>query len=165
MAALMGGTMRAPFMGTLFALETTHAWSLAPVVFVGCVAATAFTVVFVPRSILTEKLARRGMHVAREYAVHPLELIAVTAVMHPVVHGATQPRHSIEAGDRVRSAANVMAEYGDREVAVVDETGAWIGNVTADDLLVAWRQGMHAETRRRRVRRIRDMGRTATEPS
>lgn len=41
----------------------------------------AFTVVFVPRSILTEKLSRRGTHVSREYAVHPLELIAVKDVM------------------------------------------------------------------------------------
>ncbi|MDQ2866265.1 MAG: chloride channel protein, partial [Candidatus Eremiobacteraeota bacterium] len=81
MAALMGGTMRAPFMATFFALETTRAWGIAPEVFVGCVAATAFTVVFVPRSILTEKLARRGMHVAREYAVDPLELISVASVM------------------------------------------------------------------------------------
>jgi len=83
MAAIMGGTMRAPFMATMFALETTHAWGLLPPIFIGCVAATAFTVIFVPRSILTEKLARRGMHVAREYSVHPLELIAVGAVMAP----------------------------------------------------------------------------------
>ncbi|HEV3153446.1 MAG TPA: chloride channel protein [Candidatus Baltobacteraceae bacterium] len=81
MAAIMGGTMRAPFMATLFALETTHTWGLLPAVFIGCVTATAFTVIFVPRSILTEKLARRGMHVAREYSVHPLELIPVTDVM------------------------------------------------------------------------------------
>src|SRR5579872_5062126 len=81
MAAIMGGTMRAPFMATMFALETTHAWGLLPPIFIGCVAATAFTVIFVPRSILTEKLARRGMHVAREYSVHPLELISVQSVM------------------------------------------------------------------------------------
>ncbi|HET9097505.1 MAG TPA: chloride channel protein [Candidatus Baltobacteraceae bacterium] len=81
MAAIMGGTMRAPFMATMFALETTHAWGLLPPIFIGCVAATAFTVIFVPRSILTEKLARRGMHVAREYSVHPLELISVGSVM------------------------------------------------------------------------------------
>ena len=83
MAALMGGTMRAPFMGTLFALETTHAWALAPAIFIGCIIATAFTVLFVPRSILTEKLSRRGTHVAREYSVHPLELIAMSEVMTP----------------------------------------------------------------------------------
>src|SRR5579872_5985873 len=83
MAAIMGGTMRAPFMATMFALETTHAWGLLPPIFIGCVAATAFTVIFVPRSILTEKLARRGMHVAREYSVHPLELISVESVMAP----------------------------------------------------------------------------------
>jgi CIC family chloride channel protein len=153
MAALMGGTMRAPFMGTLFALETTRAWGLAPDVFVGCVAATAFTVVFVPRSILTEKLSRRGTHVSREYAVHPLELIPVEDVMQPVA--GERPLRTIHAADRVRAAADAMAESGDRRLAVVDDAGAWIGVVELDDLLRAWQKGRTAEGRRRRVRRMR----------
>jgi H+/Cl- antiporter ClcA/CBS domain-containing protein len=97
MSAVMGGTMRAPFMATLFAIETTHAWGLLPPVFIGCVAATAFTVAFVPRSILTEKLARRGMHVAREYSVHPLELIAVRAAMVPRDEVVTFPADTTPA--------------------------------------------------------------------
>ncbi len=153
MAALMGGTMRAPFMGTLFALETTHAWSLAPDVFAACVAATAFTVVFVPRSILTEKLARRGMHVAREYAVHPLELIDVAAVMRPA--DGERPTHAIGVRDKVREAANAMAERGVTAMAVLDERGEWVGTLSADALLDAWRLGMRGESERRRVRRLR----------
>jgi CIC family chloride channel protein len=153
MAALMGGTMRAPFMGTLFALETTRAWGLAPDVFVGCIAATAFTVVFVPRSILTEKLSRRGTHVSREYAVHPLELIPVEDVMQPAA--GERPLRTIHAADRVRAAADAMAESGARRLAVVDDAGAWIGVVELDDLLRAWQKGRTAEGRRRRVRRMR----------
>ncbi len=156
MAAVMGGTMRAPFMGTLFALETTHAWMLAPAVFVGCVAATAFTVIFVPRSILTEKLARRGLHVAREYSVHPLELIAVREVMRPVIPTAAMPPHAISQNARVRSAADMMAANNVREVSVVNEDGSTIGTLHADDLLRAWSQGMRAETNRRAIRRIKN---------
>ena len=152
MAALMGGTMRAPFMGTIFAIETTHAWALAPDVFIGCVAATAFTVVFVPRSILTEKLARRGTHVAREYAVHPLELIAMSAVMREP-HGE-QPVLSVHPSARVRTAADLMASTGRRTLAVVDDSGRWIGIVEPDDLIRAWKEGMRAEDHRHRVRRI-----------
>jgi len=152
MAALMGGTMRAPFMGTLFALETTHAWALAPEIFIGCVAATAFTVVFVPRSILTEKLSRRGVHVARDYAVHPLELIAVREAMHPC--GDEHPRLSIDAHARVRSAADLMAESGERALMVIDGADECIGVIDADDLLRAWRGGMQAEHHRHRVRRF-----------
>lgn len=153
MAALIGGTMRAPFTGTLFALETTHAWSLGPEVFVGCVAATAVTVTFVSRSILTEKLSRRGVHVAREYSVHPLELIAIGDVMQ--APAGERPQHSIAATARVRSAADAMASTGARRLAVVDDNGTWVGAVEPDDLLRAWQQGRMAEERRRRVRRLR----------
>jgi CIC family chloride channel protein len=153
MAALMGGTMRAPFMGTLFALETTHAWTLSSDVFVGCVAATAFTVMFVPRSILTEKLSRRGTHVSRDYAVHPLELMAVRDAMSRAQ--GSKPPLSIEAHERVRAAADLMASTGARSLAVVDEAGTWIGIVDPDNLLSAWQSGRAAESRRRRVRRFR----------
>ncbi|MEO9262728.1 MAG: chloride channel protein, partial [Candidatus Baltobacteraceae bacterium] len=155
MAAVMGGTMRAPFMATLFALETTHAWNLSPEVFIGCIAATAFTVVFVPRSILTEKLARRGMHVAREYAVHPLELIAVSDVMRPRKEHEIRPKYAIHESDRVRSAANLMARSGHRRLAVVNDQDEWTGSLLSDDLLVAWRRGLRAEDHRKRVRRVR----------
>jgi H+/Cl- antiporter ClcA len=153
MAALIGGTMRAPFMATVFALETTHAWTLAPDVFIACVAATAFTVVFVPRSILTEKLSRRGTHVARDYAVHPLELIAVGDVMQQP--RGERPETTIPAFARVRSAADLMARNDVRVLAVVDESQTWIGIIEADDLIHAWHKGMIAEEQRRRVRRVR----------
>ena len=155
MAALMGGTMRAPFMGTLFALETTHAWGLAPGVFIGCAAATAFTVLFVPRSILTEKLARRGMHVFREYAVDPLEFVAVGDVMTPGAPSLDRAAEQLHAGDRVREAANQMAISTTRTFAVVDDTGQIVGSFGLDELLSAWRVSMHGETRRARVRLLR----------
>jgi H+/Cl- antiporter ClcA len=128
MAAIMGGTMRAPFMATMFALETTHAWGLLPPIFIGCVAATAFTVIFVPRSILTEKLARRGMHVAREYSVHPLELIPVSAVM-----VARDALVTLQAGCTIGEIAARFTQL-DRELhyveyPVVDSTGNLIGFV------------------------------------
>ena len=155
MAALMGGTMRAPIMGTFFALETTRAWGLAPDVFVGCIAATAFTVLFVPRSILTEKLARRGMHVAREYIVHPLEQIAVSDVMQAPDSADVKPKVEVRADDRARRAMDVMAHSTERQVAIVDTQGHWVGTVTIDGLFQAWRKGTRAEVHRRRVRRLR----------
>jgi CIC family chloride channel protein len=155
MAALVGGTMRAPFMGTLFALETTHAWPLAPAIFVACMAATAFTVLFVPRSILTEKLARRGMHVAREYSVHPFELVVVRSLMHPVSESAPRPAHYVYARSPMRLAVDVMARHGVTVLAVLDDDGAYVGDICADDLLPAWREGFRAEHVRRRIRRFR----------
>ena len=152
MAALIGGTMRAPFMGTVFALETTHAWSLAPDIFIACIAATAFTVVFVPRSILTEKLSRRGTHVARDYAVHPLELIAVGEVMQRP--RGDRPRTSIPVFARMQLAAELMAKSHERVLAVVDENEKWVGIVEPDDLVHAWHKRIQAEEQRRRVRGV-----------
>ncbi|HLG88471.1 MAG TPA: chloride channel protein, partial [Alphaproteobacteria bacterium] len=65
MAAMMGGTMRSPLTGIVFALELTHnVGALLPLA-IGCAAAHATTVLLLKRSILTEKVARRGHHVLR----------------------------------------------------------------------------------------------------
>jgi CBS domain-containing protein len=45
--------------------------------------AHGFTVLFLRRSILTEKVARRGFHLSREYAVDPLEILFAKEVMRP----------------------------------------------------------------------------------
>jgi CIC family chloride channel protein len=144
MAAIMGGTMRAPFMATMFALETTHAWGLLPPIFIGCVAATAFTVIFVPRSILTEKLARRGMHVAREYSVHPLELIAVRAVMAPRERLVSLDAHATISEVAARL-MQIDPQLHYREYPVVDAGGALLGFV-AHAAIVQKAQEPTAET-------------------
>ncbi len=81
MAATLGGTMRAPLMAILFAFELTgNSHALLPLT-LGCATAYGFSVVVMPRSILTEKIARRGLHVYREYGVDPLERSFVDEVM------------------------------------------------------------------------------------
>ncbi len=88
MSATLGGTMRSPLTGIVFAVELTHdVNALAPLLVAGVIA-YGFTVLSMDRSILTEKVARRGVHVAREYSVDPLERIPVRAVMHTAVRPA-----------------------------------------------------------------------------
>jgi CBS domain-containing protein len=81
MAAMMGGTMRSPLTGMVFILELSHDLNTLPALLVGSVAALGVTVLLLRRSILTEKLARRGQHIAREYSVDMLELMRVGEVM------------------------------------------------------------------------------------
>ncbi len=81
MAAVMGGTMRAPFTGMVFTLELTHDLNALPAVMIGTVAALGVTVLILRRSILTEKIARRGLHVTCEYGVDPLNFLRVGQVM------------------------------------------------------------------------------------
>lgn len=81
MAATLGGMMRAPIMSVIFAFELTHdVNALLPLLAASSVA-YGFTVLIMPRSILTEKIARRGHHIYREYGVDPLERHYIEEVM------------------------------------------------------------------------------------
>ena len=81
MAATLGGTMRAPLMAVVFAFGLTHDANAFLPVLLGCAVAYGFTVILMPRSILTEKIARRGHHIYREYGVDPMEQGFVEDVM------------------------------------------------------------------------------------
>jgi chloride channel protein, CIC family len=81
MGAILGGTMRSPLTGIIFALELTHDVNMLMPLLAASVIAHAFTVLALKRSILTEKVARRGFHLSREYAVDPLEILFVRDAM------------------------------------------------------------------------------------
>ena len=81
MGAILGGTMRSPFTGIIFSLELTHDINVLLPLLVASVIAHGFTVLVLKRSILTEKVARRGYHLSREYTVDPLEILLVRDVM------------------------------------------------------------------------------------
>jgi CIC family chloride channel protein len=81
MGAILGGTMRAPFTGVIFALELTHDINMLLPLLVAVTIAHGFTVLTLKRSILTEKIARRGYHLSREYAIDPLEILFAREVM------------------------------------------------------------------------------------
>ncbi|RUW65354.1 chloride channel protein, partial [Mesorhizobium sp. M4B.F.Ca.ET.049.02.1.2] len=81
MAATMGGTMRAPLTATFFAVELTGNTHMLVPLIAACATAHAVTVLLMKRSILTEKVARRGHHLVREYRVDPFALTTVREVM------------------------------------------------------------------------------------
>ncbi|HMB57523.1 MAG TPA: chloride channel protein [Arenimonas sp.] len=81
MAATLGGTMRAPLTAVVFAFGLTHDANAFLPTLLGCAVAYGFSVIVMPRSILTEKIARRGHHVYREYGVDPMERQFVDEVM------------------------------------------------------------------------------------
>jgi CBS domain-containing protein len=81
MGAILGGTMRSPLTGVIFALELTHDINMLLPLLVAVTMAHAFTVLALKRSILTEKIARRGYHLSREYSIDPLEILFVREVM------------------------------------------------------------------------------------
>jgi CIC family chloride channel protein len=131
MAAILGGTMRAPLTALVFAIELTGRFSMALPLLTACACAHTFTVLVLKRSILTEKVARRGFHVSREYAIDPLEILFARDVMQTDV--VVVPAHAT-----VADAAAVVASTpgGGRECLfpTLDAGGALVGAVTRRDL-------------------------------
>ncbi len=99
MAATMGGTMRSPLTATFFAVELTGNTHVLLPLIAACGTAHLVTVLLMKRSILTEKVARRGHHLVREYRVDPFALTRVREVMTTAVETvpATMTLHGAAA--------------------------------------------------------------------
>ncbi|HEX9006060.1 MAG TPA: chloride channel protein [Bacteroidota bacterium] len=135
MAAVMGGTMRSPLTAMVFALELTHDVNALPLLLVAVIPAHAVTVLLMRRSILTEKVARRGYHVAREYSVDPLALVRVRDVMDseaPAVRG------SMKLADLAAAIAkNERLYVRHQALPIVDDAGKLAGIITRGDIVRA----------------------------
>src|SRR5215472_1466150 len=131
MGAILGGTMRSPLTGVIFSFELTNDYHAILPLLIACMAAHAFTVLTLKRSILTEKIARRGHHVSREYVVDPLEALAVEDVMRTNV--TALPAASTIA-DLHRVLHTNKAGRGQRLYPVLGDGNELLGVVTRTDL-------------------------------
>src|SRR6266480_1990458 len=129
MGAILGGTMRSPFTGVVFALELTHDVNALLPLLVAVTIAHAFTVLALRRSILTEKVSRRGYHLTREYAIDPLEILFVREVMRrnivalPADIGLEALHRSLRAGGpRRHQLLYPVIDFESRLVGVVTRT-------------------------------------------
>ena len=135
MAAMMGGTMRSPLTAILFTVELTHDWNVLPALLVGSVVAHGATVLLLRRSILTEKVARRGHHLVREYSVDPFDVHRIGEVMDRGV--VTIPATMTVGELSARIAAGDPELTGRQGVPIVDEGGELAGIITRSDLMRA----------------------------
>jgi chloride channel protein, CIC family len=139
MAAMMAGTMRSPLTSMIFTLELTQDLNLLPGLLVGCIAAHGVTVLLLRRSILTEKVARRGYHIMREYSVDPLTMVRVGEVMDkiaPTVH-ASMP--VMELSDRIAKHDPQVTRH--QALLIVDAGQNLVGIITRGDVVHALEQG------------------------
>ncbi|MCC6823863.1 MAG: chloride channel protein [Verrucomicrobia subdivision 3 bacterium] len=143
MAAMMGGTMRSPLTAMVFAVELTRDFNLFPALLIGSVAALAVTVLLMRRSILTEKLARRGHHITREYSIDPFELARVRDVMDTDVQTVAANMKLTELSDRI---AQGDSELNRRQgTLIVDDQNRLVGIITRGDIVRALRQAHTAD--------------------
>jgi CIC family chloride channel protein len=154
MGAILGGTMRSPLTGVIFALELTHDTTVLLPLLLAVTIAHGFTVLALRRSILTEKISRRGFHVSREYSIDPLEIIFAREVMRPVEAGRPAMGRSVFAyeDEPLRVVVFRMAETGVTELPVVARDDERVmGMVALNDLLTARSRILEAERRRERI--------------
>jgi len=136
MAGIMSGAMRAPMTAALFAVELTGHFTALPLTIAAAGAAYALSVLLMRRSILTEKIARRGRHILQEYTVDPLDLTQAGQLMTP--KPATLP-----GAMPVASALAFFQESAEhRSYPVVDEQGRLLGLVSRTDAL-RWQGSDH----------------------
>jgi len=134
MAAVLSGAIGCPLTAAVLSLELTHNYNLLLPVLVGSVAAHAFTVLFMKRSILTERLSRRGHHLSREYCVDPLEVILVSEVMRNGVVVLPAELHPVDIRHLVDSSRVLNDSRGQRLYPLVDPDGRLTGVITRHEL-------------------------------
>ena len=148
MGAILGGTMRSPFTGVVFALELTHDVNMMLPLLVAVTIAHGFTVLMLRRSILTEKVARRGYHLSREYAVDPLEILFAREVMRTDGRRAARRTSPIDwASKRCASIPRRVRSVSIRSSTRLGACSAWSPRVDLQKLV-----GRLADGRRRAAR-------------
>jgi chloride channel protein, CIC family len=156
MGSMLAGALGVPLTAILFSLEVTHSLPALLPLTVACIASYLVTSLIMPRSILTERLSRRGYHLSREYGVDPLELVIVNELMSPletVGQGtAASPSIYVHADVTARGAAEIMATEGLATLPVVDRhTGMVCGSISLSQLLQSRMRSIERESERLRL--------------
>ncbi len=126
LAGAIGGVTRSPFTAIVFAFELTHDQNSLLALLVVATVAHLVSVLVLRRSILTEKVARRGFHVMREYAVDPLEATFVREVMDTDIY-TLEPERTL--ADIYRSLPEGSPQRRQRLYPVIDPEAGLVGVV------------------------------------
>ena len=154
MGAMLAGALGVPLTAVLFSLEVTHCLPALLPLTMACVASYLVTALLMPRSILTEKISRRGYHLSREYGVDPLELVIVRELMseEDCVDDPTLSEASVFSDATARSAAERMAADGLQTLTVVDRKKQKVcGSISINDLLRGRSRSVERENERLRL--------------
>jgi chloride channel protein, CIC family len=136
LAAVVGGVMRSPLTGVIFTLELTHAWPVMLPLLISSTSAYALSVLVLKRSVLTEKIARRGLHLTREYSTDPLEAFFVRDVL-------TQPQVTLPGHEKLTpvllaSLPTRLAEARCQRPIPVTAADGTLAGITTWDELTEW---------------------------
>lgn len=143
MAAMLAGAIGAPLTAAMMAVELTHNSGLILPLLMASVMSYAVTVLLQKRSILTERLSRRGLHLSREYGVDPLETMTVSQAMHTSVFALSADATRKDAADWFKKMNERGAEawsHWQRLFPLLDEDGKLISLLTRTQMIGAAKQ-------------------------
>ena len=133
MGAVFGAASRSTFAFIVFAFEITRDYnSVLPLMLV-CVIADIIAIRFLPNSIMTEKLARRGLNTHQDFEANVMRQVKVSEIMFSDVPTISPQMKVSEASDRIASGDPDLARH--HALPIVDENGQLAGMVTQSDLL------------------------------
>lgn len=140
MAATMSGTMRVPLTATFFAVELTGAMNCFLPVMAACVTAYCVAILTTRRSILTERLARRGHHIVCEYHVPSFAVTRIADVM-------TTNVQIVPSSMTLRGSAALLVDPKTVHPTypVIDDHGRVLGTMDPPSIL-RWRRDGHPRT-------------------
>ena len=136
MGAVFGAASRATFSFIIFAFEITRDYNAVLPLMLVAVIADGVAMLFMPSSsIMTEKLARRGLRVHQDYEADVLTLAMVGETMEkdvPVIPAGTKVG---EVAERIARHDPAVARH--QALLIVDDAGILAGIITRGDILRA----------------------------
>jgi chloride channel protein, CIC family len=162
MAATFGAAARAPFAAIVFLFELTRDYNAILPLMLATVLADLVARTLLPHSIMTEKLARRGIPVPAAFHADPLRTTTVAAILIPGDgNGSSANGAAVNTTDSLQTALRRMVELDVDQLAVRDH-GEIVGVCARTDILEAglrpldyeevepgWIRARYASTRRK----------------
>ncbi len=140
MTSLLTAAIGCPLTSAMLSIELTHNGGLVLPVLLACGAAYALSVLVQPRSLLTDALSRKGLHLSREFSVDPLETMLVSQAMHTSVYALNDKATCKDAATWLAKMQERGAEgwsHWQRLFPLVDDEGRLAGALTRSEMIAA----------------------------
>jgi H+/Cl- antiporter ClcA len=136
MGAVFGAASRATFAFIIFAFEITRDYnSVLPLMLVSVIA-DGVAMLFMPTSsIMTEKLARRGLRIHQDYETDALQQVAIAETMDRDVPTIPSAMRVSELAERIARHDPAVSRH--QGLFIVDAVGKLEGVITRGDILCA----------------------------
>jgi CIC family chloride channel protein len=136
MGAVFGAASRATFTFIIFAFEITRDYnSVLPLMLVSVIA-DGVAMLFMPKSsIMTEKLARRGLRIHQDYETDVLQQVAVAETMDQDPPTIPSSMRVGELADRIAKRDPAVCKH--QGMLIMDQEGNLEGVITRGDILRA----------------------------